>query len=203
MANAAAADRKAANLIDRGLALIDSFRRFFAPEPYEPTALRPSAVDWVCVGVLSIVAAAIAWIGPTLFVEKVYTSGLGSYFSSDPERVFAVLSDANSVHHHRVLVHPIFSLVTYPPAQLLMAIGLDVVQAGTLLLVIAAVLTAALFYFSLRAMSLSTLGATAFTSSLIASAGFIHWYSFVETFAFSGLTISIMLFVLTAVKSTP
>jgi hypothetical protein len=176
--------------------LFDRVRSTLVPVTYQPTA-QFSTVDYAVAGAFAVVAIAIAVAGPAAFDPRVFVNGLGSFFSSDPERVIASMFEHWSHHHHRTFAHPIFSIVTFPPARSLEKLGLSQIAAATTLLAICAAASASMFYLAIRGLGIPLFGAAVSTGVLMATAGFLHWFSFIETFSYSSLTVIFMLLVLT------
>src|SRR3546814_7745794 len=55
----------------------------------------------------------------------------------------------------------------------------------------------------MRLMGLAPAAAAGFTLALVASAGFLHWYAFIETYAFSATGIVLMLIFTCSMRSLP
>jgi hypothetical protein len=62
-------------------------------------------------------------------------------------------------------------------------------------------LTAAFLLLALRGLGLPRAVAALFTGVFLASATYVHWFSIIETYAFSAVSMSFMLLVLTSVRS--
>jgi hypothetical protein len=103
----------------------------------------------------------------------------------------------------RTAVHPIFSILTFAVMSAIMALGVGKIAAAGVLLMTSAAVSAALFYLTLRGLGLPFMGAIVLGSTFLASATFIHWYSYIETYAFAALTVVVSLFVLTRGRHTP
>jgi hypothetical protein len=180
--------------------MVEGLRDRLVPRTYTPSTTL-SRYDYVIAGLAAAIAAAIAYVGASLFDPPALLTHLGSYFSADSFRILASMTDRLSFHHHRVFTHPIFSITVYPVGQLMMAAGIQPLQAAMLLLSACAAASGAFFYLALRALSLPMLAAASFTGALISSAAFIHWFSFIETFSYSTLTMILMIYVLMRASS--
>ncbi len=187
--------------IDRIGSLIEALRARLAPRVYTPT-INLTRSDYVIAGLAGVVAGVIAYTGASQFDPLGLLTYLGSYFSADSFRILASMTDRLSFHHHRVFTHPIFSIFIYPTAQGMMALGIQPLTAAIMLLAASAAASAGMFYLALRNLGLPALAAAAFTGALISSAAFIHWFSFIETFAFSTLMLIVMIFVLTSCRAS-
>ena len=175
----------------------DAVKTALAPIPYVP-ATRFTRTDYAIATGFAAIAVLIAAVGPSAFDPRVLVNELGSFFSSDPERVLASMFDARSHHHHRTFAHPLFSIVTFPIASGLAMLGIEQITAATILLCVCAAASAGLFYLALRGLGFPLLVCSMFTGVLMATGGFLHWYSFIETFSYSGLTVIVMLLMLTS-----
>lgn len=176
-----------------------SIRRWVDPAPYLP---KPAfgVPDWAMAAIVAVAGVAVALYGMSQLSAKAYAS-FDIYFQADGPRIMANLFDRDSIDHQRSNIHPLFSLLLYPPANLLKQTGLAPLAAAQVLTALAAAGAPALLYFSLRGWGLPRAAATLFALVLIASATFIHWFAFVETFAFSALSIALMLCVLSCARS--
>jgi hypothetical protein len=179
-----------------------SLRLRFVPEEYRPTP-RLVVDRWIGIG-LALTGAAIAVWASGAFDPRV-NEYWNIYFHADPNRVLAeTMLHGNDTGFRRVGgVHPIFSILIILPMATLMKLGLSQLTAFVTLLVACAGLSAGTFYFVMRGLGLSIPAALAFSGAFMASATFIHWISFVETYAFSLLTVVTMLLVATTSRYRP
>lgn len=186
---------------DSVIAFIEDVRERLVPRAYAPSTSL-TAADYAVAGIAASVAAAIAYVGGSLFDPPALLTHLGSYFSADSFRILATMTDLESFHHHRVFTHPIFSIVAYPLAQVMMAAGIPPLTAAILLMSLCAAVSGAFFYLALRALGLPLVAAAAFTGTLIGSAAFIHWFTFIETFSYSTMALVLMIFVLMRARTS-
>lgn len=182
------------------LGALSWLRAAIAPAPYEPAVSFTSA-DYALAGLAAAIGVVIAALGPLAFSHHVYVTSLGSYFSADPDRVLASMTDRWSEHNHRVSAHPIFSLLVFPPVRILMLFGVPPLMGATLLCALCAAASAGLFYLSMRGLGLGRSFAALISAAYCASAGFIYWNSFPETFSYSAATIVLAVFLLTGVSA--
>lgn len=188
--------------VGRPLALfgdwIERARDAFCPIPYSPPE-QFSATDVLIGSVLAVVAAAYAAAAFIAIDPRVYDSW-NIYFQADGIRVLADMTDRFS-DQWRTNVHPLVPLLSYPLMHMLMGLGLSKLSAAAVLMVGCAALTTGLLYLALRGLRLTGFAASVFTSVFITSATFVHWFAYVETYAFAMLTTTAVIFVLINVRS--
>lgn len=116
-----------------------------------------------------------------------------AWFDSDIFRVFDNLTDRNS-DHYRTNVHPLFSLVAYPPVQVIrLAMGGDGVTAVRIFVAAMAGLWMALLYLLLRLVTGRGLDALLFSLVGGTSAAAFFWLTVPETYVFSSITLIVAL----------
>jgi hypothetical protein len=154
---------------------------------------RRNLVDLACAVAFALAGAAVShWAFGQLDVGLYRKDGIDIWFAADQPRTLANMELAGS-DHYRTSVHPIFSILMYPLFHLASVFGLDHIAAARALVVSAAALTAALFFYAMRSLGLPVVVAALFSAILISSATFLHWFAIVETYPFSALSIVIML----------
>jgi hypothetical protein len=178
---------------------VDRLRAKLLPSAYEPRSTATRADFAVAVG-MGLIATIITYYEISLIDPRVYDSW-NIYFQGDGIRVLADMTDRFSAQW-RTNVHPIFSILTFPAMHALMALGLQKVAAANVLLLTCAAVSGALFYLTLRGLGLSLMAAVVFDAAFLASATFIHWYSYVETYAFAATTIVGLVYMLTSGRAT-
>lgn len=167
--------------------------------PYRPAA-RLDRLDIALAAVLFGLALAVAATAMSRIDPLAYNS-FDLFFQADGPRTMSNMFDRWSVEQKRTHVHPIFSILTLPIATGLTRLGLSPLQAAQGLALGCAGLTTALIFMAGRGLGLPKLVSVLFGLVFVASATFIHWYAFVDTFAFAGLTIALVLWVLTSASS--
>lgn len=154
----------------------------------------------------TLVALALAACGCALsilvsarFSDAMYAeAGFDLWFQADQPRYFAnILLTAADGNHGRTTVHPAFSILFYPLAKSLTALGIAPFAAAMIPVASAAGASAALFYLALRNLSIAPSAAGAFTLGFLSTSGFMFWCGVVETYIFSTLSVCVMLWVLT------
>ncbi len=139
------------------------------------------------------IAAAVggsAWVNHGRIDEGLFTLPAGNvWFQADPWRVIQneTLRDSD---HYRDIVHPLYSLLTFPiAAGTQLALDLDPHAAVRLFHTLVAALWAAALYATLRACGRSILEATLFAVLGAASAASLFWLCVPETYALGSITI--------------
>jgi hypothetical protein len=177
-------------------------RQRLVPQAFQPAPR--SAVDYRAAIALGLIGALIAAAGNTAFDPRV-NDYWNIYFHADPNRVLndIVPQPPGPDFHRKGGIHPIFSILLFVPVQLLMLLGVSKLAAFTALLVASAGFSAGLFYMIMRRLGLSLPASVAFAGAFMASATFVHWSPFVETYSFALLTGVTMLLVMTSPGYNP
>ena len=115
-------------------------------------------------------------------------TGFDIWFQADQPRALAALTDRLSPLHGRDNVHPLYSLLLFPIADVLRHLGASPLAAGMAIIMGCGFGSAALLYLVLRRMGLARLAAALGVQAFIVSATFLHWFGIVETYAASSLT---------------
>lgn len=115
------------------------------------------------------------------------------WYDADPIRVFYAMRDRLSEAQIRSSVHPLFSIFSLPPTRLLIIAGIDRFAAVLVTIAGTAFLTAAMMTLAIRGLGLPRAATALFTLLMIASSSYLSYFGFVETYAFSGLTVAVML----------
>ncbi len=177
----------------------ERIRDTLAPHTYEPASDITRSDRLIALG-MGLVASIITYIGISSIDPRIYDSW-NIYFQGDGIRVLADMSDRFSAQW-RTSVHPIFSILGFPAMHALMAMGLQKVTAAGILLIACAAASGGMFYLALRGLGLPLMAAIVFDAAFLQSATFIHWYPYVETYAFAATTIVGVLYMLTSGRTT-
>jgi hypothetical protein len=161
-----------------------------------------SRTDLALALALSLLAVAICVFNARVLSPQVYDS-FNIWFQSDPPRVISNMTERWSPMQNRTVAHPLFSITALSAVKALGAIGLGEMQAIGLLLLAAAAVSAGGFYSAMRLMGLTPVAAGGFTLALLGSAGFLHWYAVIETYAFSATSIVLMLIATCSLRRLP
>jgi hypothetical protein len=102
----------------------------------------------------------------------------------------------------RTVVHPIFAIGCFPAMRFMMWLGIGKVQAAEILIAACAFGSAGLMYLALRGLGLDRVAGVVFSAVFLASATFIHWFTFIETYPFALLTLTFLLFVQTSCRAS-
>jgi hypothetical protein len=161
-----------------------------------------SRTDLALAMALSLLAVAICVFNARALSPQVYDS-FNIWFQSDPPRVISNMTERWSPMQNRTVAHPLFSITALSAVKALGVIGLGEMQAIGLLLLAAAAVSAGGFYSAMRLMGLTPVAAGGFTLALLGSAGFLHWYAVIETYAFSATSIVLMLIATCSLRRLP
>ena len=161
-----------------------------------------SRTDLALALALSLLAVAICVFNARALSPQVYDS-FNIWFQSDPPRVISNMTERWSPMQNRTVAHPLFSITALSAVKALGVIGLGEMQAIGLLLLAAAAVSAGGFYSAMRLMGLTPVAAGGFTLALLGSAGFLHWYAVIETYAFSATSIVLMLIATCSLRRLP
>lgn len=110
------------------------------------------------------------------------------WFGSDVPRVFSSMTALDG-NHSRAKVHPLFSLVAYPPVKALRILGVETIVAVRIVLAAVASLWIIAMFILLRLVGCRRLDATLFTMLAATSASAVFWFVVPETYPFGSLTI--------------
>ena len=154
-------------------------------EPFAPTDRKDRAIA-VLLGTL---AALVAWRVMALMPHSLYAgTSFDIWFQADQPRALGALTHRLSPLHGRDNVHPLYSLILFPVADLLRHLGASPLTAGQAIMLGCGFGSTALLYLVLRRMGLARLAATMGSLAFVASATYLHWFGIVETYAASSLT---------------
>jgi len=125
-------------------------------------------------------------IDPVIVNKQVYNV----WFDGDSPRVFAQMTSRSDYEHYRNKVHPLFSLIAYPPTFLLRKIlGVEQLTAVRLVCAGVATLWISALFTVLRLIGCLRLDATLFSILGASSAASVFWFSVPETYSFGSLSI--------------
>ncbi|WP_374877063.1 DUF6080 domain-containing protein [Microseira sp. BLCC-F43] len=110
------------------------------------------------------------------------------WFEADSARVFANMTKAAS-SHYRTKVHPLFSLIAFPPVYLVKTVlGIKALTAVRLVIAAIAGLWVGALFILLRLIGCLRLDATLFSILGATSASAMFWFVVPETYSFGSLT---------------
>ena len=152
--------------------------------------IRQNLWDIVLICVLATLAAVAAYQGAQLINPILFDNQASSvWFEADVSRVFNNMVDRKS-DHYRVKVHPLFSLLAFPPVLLLKKLfSLEPDIAVAVVIAAVAVLWIATLFTLLRLIGCHRLDAMLFSILATVSAGAMFWFVVPETYSFGSLTI--------------
>ena len=165
-----------------------------------PPQDAPAGLDYVDVVVgigLGIVAAMVSMLALSLLDPALYVApkGFNVWFDADTPRSLGAMANSSPSWHYRNTVHPLFSLLTVPIMQVLQAFGMDAVRAAGLIIAGAGMLSTLLLFLALRGLGMPRLVTATFAAAFVLSAAYVHWFAVAETYAFSALSVTLMLYI--------
>ncbi len=144
----------------------------------------------IVIGLAIIFALALTYatrlINPVVYREQ------DIWFEADTARVFSNMSDRGG-NHYRTSVHPIFSLIAFPPVYLLKLAGLETIAAVRVVTSAVACLWISALYILLRLIGLYRFDCALFSLLGATSAAAIFWFTVPETYSFGSLSILVAL----------
>ncbi len=154
---------------------------------------RQARLHWreiVLVVAIATLAGIASYLGAQMIDPWLFTDrGADLWFAADIPRVYANMTDRFS-NHSRTKVHPIFSLLAFPPVFLMHKIlGLDGVTAVRLAIAAVAALCIILLFVVLRLMGCRRFDAALFSILGATSAAAMFWFIVPETYPFGALSI--------------
>jgi hypothetical protein len=157
------------------------------------SSMSERAGDGALIGFIALGGALLTWHLANLFPSEFFGS-IDLWFGADQNRVLSNMSELAS-NHERTKVHPIFSLLFYPPTRGLMEIGIEPLAAARFILAVSAAASVSAIYATVRLLSLKRLEAAQICLAYVGSASFIFWSGLVETFPFGGLTVALVILI--------
>jgi len=134
-------------------------------------------------GIASYLGAQL--IHPWLLTDR----GADLWFAADIPRVFANMTDRFS-NHSRTKVHPLFSLIAFPPVFLMQKVlGQDALTAVRLAIAAVAALCIIALFILLRLIGCRRFDAALFSILGATSAAAMFWFIVPETYPFGALSI--------------
>ena len=119
---------------------------------------------------------------------------VNAWFDSDAARIFNVMTSSGSYEHSRTKVHPLFSLIAYPPTFILRKVlGIESLIAVRFVCAGVAALWISVLFIILRLIGCFRLDAILFSTLGVTSAAAIFWFSVPETYPLGSLSILLAL----------
>ena len=130
-------------------------------------------------------------IDPVIYFNGEQTGNM--WFEADFPRVFANMTDRLS-NHYRTKVHPLFSLIAFPPVFVLAKVfGIDLISAVIIVISAVACLWVGALFSVLRLMGCHRFDAVLFTLLGAVSSAAFFWLAVPETYSFGSLSILLAL----------
>ena len=151
------------------------------------------ALDWqeaVLTFLVAIIAAVAFYKLYALHDQSLITGGDDVWFQSDMSRVFENMTNQHSDGHFRVKVHPLYSLLTYPPTFVIERLGAGPFKAVQIVTASMASLWMLALYALLRLVGCVRFDALLFSVLGACSASAIFWLSVPESYALGSISIA-------------
>ena len=164
--------------------------RFFISEQ-----IRKHWRDILIIFLLAFVGGLASYLGSRLIDPVIFdiqqTDNV--WFEADISRVFANMTDLES-DHYRTKVHPLFSLIAFPPVYGLEKVfGIDSLMAVSIVIAAVASLWISALFIILRLIGCRRFDATLFTLLGATSAAAVFWFIVPETYSFGSLSMLLAL----------
>ena len=156
--------------------------------------LRQYWPDLLILATLFAVAIFLVYQGTRLINAAILDrQAFDVWFDADLYRVFSNMTERGS-DHYRTRVHPIFSLIAFPPVSLLVqGLNLEPIAAVRAVIAVVAALWSAALFTLLRILGCRRTDAVLFSLLTNVSASAVFWFIVPETYQFGSLSILLAL----------
>ena len=146
--------------------------------------------DILFVSVLAAIAGFASYQGEQLINKAIFDKQAGDvWLGADIARVFENMTQRKS-DHHRIKVHPLFSLITFPAVHLLRTVlDLEPITAVRIIIAAVACLWISALFILLRVIGCRRFDATLFSVLAATSAAAMFWFVVPETYSFGSLSL--------------
>lgn len=164
-----------------------------------PTLLKRSTfrnlwfIKWLPSILLLLVACYIFTLLYNLHSPELNRYGDNIWFQGDITRIYDNMTNRHAYGHYRANVHPLYSLITYPPTFLLKTVLSNDALAIQIVTTSIALLWLTSLYAVLRLMGCIKLDAMIFTVLGASSSAALFWLHVPETYALSSITLMLAL----------
>lgn len=165
------------------------------------TPARLLRTDWMIAAAVGIIAACVILWNHAAIDPAVYRT-YNIFFQADPPRVISNLTERWSHYQNRNVAHPLFSILGLSAVKAAGLVGIAPMQAIAALLAAMAAISAGAFLLAMRGLGMAMKPALGFTAAYVSGAAFLHWYAFPETYAASGMTVVLMIAILTCARGS-
>ncbi len=149
-------------------------------------------LDWKIVLVLFVAGASSVLTVTGIRGRSIADLSLGvpgRWFESDGTEILGIMSDRSS-ENHRIKLHPLFPLISYPATRAIMSVGkLQPLQAAFVLNALTAGAWLGTFYAINRLLDCPRLDSLIFTGLAATSGAALFWFIVPETYPLGSLTI--------------
>lgn len=140
-----------------------------------------------------MVTGAVAYNLYGMHDKSLFTGGMDVWFEGDLPRFFENMTNRFSSGHYRLKVHPLLSLLTYPPAFILIKLGFDTFKAVQIVIACIASLWSLSLYVLLRLIGCLRFDALLLSVLGFCSAAALFWLSVPESYGLGSISIIIAL----------
>lgn len=150
--------------------------------------------DLLLVVTLATVVGFASYLGAQRIDPMIFDSNsVNIWFQSDISRVFSNMTDHKG-NHYRTQVHPLFSLLAFPPVYALKTVlGIPAITAVRIVIAAIASLWISALFILLRLIGCHRFDATLFSVLGASSAASVFWLVVSETYSFGSLSILLAL----------
>ncbi len=154
--------------------------------------IRRHYIDILIAFVFVILGGVASYLGAQL-IDPIIVKVWNSWFGGDMPRVFDNMTSRGS-DHYRLKVHPLFSLIAFPPVTVLeKALHLEPIIAVRIVIAAVAALWLGTLFITLRLLGCRRFDAMLFSLLGATSAAAIFWFTVPETYSFGSLSILLAL----------
>lgn len=164
-----------------------------------PTLLKQSNfrnlwnMNWLPATIVLLVACLTFTLLYTLHSPALNQYGDNVWFQGDITRIYDNMTNRHAYGHYRANVHPLYSLITYPPTFLLKTIFSNDALAIQIVTTSIALLWIAGLYVALRLLGCLQLDAMIFSILGASSSAAMFWLHVPETYALSSISLMLAL----------
>lgn len=162
----------------------------------EPPDLFPRSIwpdIFIVIAMTAFAGAALFYVATSIDIPFDFGGSNNVWFRADINRIYGVMTNRTHVYHYRAKVHPLFSLITYPPVKIMRELSINPVVAVKIVFSAVAMLSLGTMYALLRLIGCRRLDAVLFGILAATSAWGMFWNVVPETFAFGTLSILLAL----------
>ena len=131
----------------------------------EPPDLFPRSIwpdIFIVIAMTAFAGAALFYVATSIDIPFDFGGSNNVWFRADINRIYGVMTNRTHVYHYRAKVHPLFSLITYPPVKIMRELSINPVVAVKIVFSAVAMLSLGTMYALLRLIGCRRLDAVLF-----------------------------------------